>query len=215
MLGVGDTIGCFLILPPSASLPTTTQVDDSTSHADLLLPAPVKKGKKKKPVVVVEEKKEESPSIPKPTITDSDLTLLNGKRNLFIIGSKMLFFKNGINQGVSFSDLYAGIYYPSVSLYMGANVTANFGPDFKYPPPCVDEILSKEEHRHTTLIEKNMPVGVLSNSLAAYYYSLIPPRKIPIQITPTLHGIYPHHEGSGTLLSLNHRHFAAVVERRR
>ena len=30
--------------------------------------------------------------------------------------------------------LHIGTYYPAVSLYMGANVTFNFGPKFKYPP---------------------------------------------------------------------------------
>ena len=31
--------------------------------------------------------------------------------------------------------MQAGIYYPAASLYMGGQVTYNFGPDFKYPMP--------------------------------------------------------------------------------
>lgn len=49
-------------------------------------------------------------------------------------GSEIRFFKNGIDQGVAFRNVYEGTYYPAVSLYMGANVTFNFGPKFKYPP---------------------------------------------------------------------------------
>lgn len=64
-------------------------------------------------------------------------------------------------QGVAWTDIFAGLYYPALSLYKGATVrpnpltkalllwsnlcccdlisvamqvTANFGPDFKYPP---------------------------------------------------------------------------------
>jgi Set1/Ash2 histone methyltransferase complex subunit ASH2 len=48
-------------------------------------------------------------------------------------GSRIECFKNGISQGVAWTDIYAGTYYPALSLYKGATVTANFGPDFKYP----------------------------------------------------------------------------------
>lgn len=43
-------------------------------------------------------------------------------------------FKNGESQGVMFSDVYEGEYFPTASLYYGATVTMNFGPDFKYQP---------------------------------------------------------------------------------
>lgn len=49
-------------------------------------------------------------------------------------GSKIMFFKNGECQGVAWHDLFTGIYYPALSLYKGATITANFGPDFKYSP---------------------------------------------------------------------------------
>ncbi len=48
-------------------------------------------------------------------------------------GSKIAFFKNGKCHGVAFSDIYAGTYYPAVSLYKSASATVNFGPSFKYP----------------------------------------------------------------------------------
>lgn len=52
-------------------------------------------------------------------------------------GSKIVFFKNGVSQGVAFTDIFKGTYFPAIALYMGASVTVNFGPDFKYPPSSV------------------------------------------------------------------------------
>jgi Set1/Ash2 histone methyltransferase complex subunit ASH2 len=47
--------------------------------------------------------------------------------------SKIYFFKNGECQGVAFEEIYAGSYYPSVSIYKNATVQFNFGNSFKYP----------------------------------------------------------------------------------
>lgn len=51
-------------------------------------------------------------------------------------GSKILFFKNGECQGVAFEDVYAGSYYPTLSLHKNATVSVNFGPHFKFSPAC-------------------------------------------------------------------------------
>lgn len=48
-------------------------------------------------------------------------------------GSRISFFKNGVNQGIAFEDIYAGSYFPSVSLHKGVKVSINFGPQIKYP----------------------------------------------------------------------------------
>ncbi|KYQ91941.1 hypothetical protein DLAC_07181 [Tieghemostelium lacteum] len=48
--------------------------------------------------------------------------------------SEIRFFKNGQSPGVAFKNLSKGMYYPSASLYLGAGVKFNFGPNFKYPP---------------------------------------------------------------------------------
>ncbi|KAL3620362.1 hypothetical protein CASFOL_035274 [Castilleja foliolosa] len=54
-------------------------------------------------------------------------------------GSEISFFRNGICQGVAFTDLYGGYYYPAASMYTLPNqpncvVKFNFGPDFeKFP----------------------------------------------------------------------------------
>ncbi|XP_055849029.1 set1/Ash2 histone methyltransferase complex subunit ASH2 [Episyrphus balteatus] len=47
--------------------------------------------------------------------------------------SKIEFFKNGKSQGVAFTDIYGGSYYPTISIYKSATVSVNFGPNFKSP----------------------------------------------------------------------------------
>ncbi|CAL9145614.1 unnamed protein product [Musa hybrid cultivar] len=54
-------------------------------------------------------------------------------------GSEISFFKNGVCQGVAFTDLFGGRYYPAASMYTLPNqpnceVRFNFGPDFEYFP---------------------------------------------------------------------------------
>uniref|UniRef100_A0A3Q2EF61 Ash2 like, histone lysine methyltransferase complex subunit n=1 Tax=Cyprinodon variegatus TaxID=28743 RepID=A0A3Q2EF61_CYPVA len=51
--------------------------------------------------------------------------------------SRMLFYKNGVNQGVAFENLFEGLYFPAISLYKSCTVSVNFGPHFKYPPKDV------------------------------------------------------------------------------
>lgn len=47
--------------------------------------------------------------------------------------SKISFFKNGQFQGVAFTDIYAGAYFPTISLYKNSTVSINFGSALKYP----------------------------------------------------------------------------------
>nr|XP_018914030.1 PREDICTED: set1/Ash2 histone methyltransferase complex subunit ASH2 isoform X3 [Bemisia tabaci] len=63
-------------------------------------------------------------------------------------GSKIVFFKNGQCQGDAFLDIYAGAYYPAVSLYKSCSVVVNFGPDFEHPPP-------KEQYSYRGMHEKS------------------------------------------------------------
>ena len=51
-----------------------------------------------------------------------------------LTGAKIHFFKNGVHQGIGFQDIYAGNYYPALSLFKNVTVSVNFGPNFKYPP---------------------------------------------------------------------------------
>uniref|UniRef100_A0A034WFG7 Set1/Ash2 histone methyltransferase complex subunit ASH2 n=2 Tax=Bactrocera TaxID=47832 RepID=A0A034WFG7_BACDO len=48
-------------------------------------------------------------------------------------GSKIEYFKNGKSQGVAFTDIYGGSYYPTISIHKSATVAVNFGPNFKHP----------------------------------------------------------------------------------
>ncbi|XP_053320413.1 set1/Ash2 histone methyltransferase complex subunit ASH2 [Spea bombifrons] len=49
-------------------------------------------------------------------------------------GSEIVFYKNGVSQGVAYKDIFEGVYFPAVSLYKCCTVSINFGPYFKYPP---------------------------------------------------------------------------------
>ncbi|ERE89633.1 set1/Ash2 histone methyltransferase complex subunit ASH2 [Cricetulus griseus] len=48
--------------------------------------------------------------------------------------SEIIFYKNGVNQGVAYKDIFEGVYFPAISLYKSCTVSINFGPSFKYPP---------------------------------------------------------------------------------
>lgn len=56
-----------------------------------------------------------------------------------LIGSKIIYYKNGecLNEGAV--DLYMGDYFPTVSLFKNCELSVNFGPDFKYPPSQTDD----------------------------------------------------------------------------
>ncbi|KAL2720663.1 set1/Ash2 histone methyltransferase complex subunit ASH2 isoform X4 [Vespula squamosa] len=49
-------------------------------------------------------------------------------------GSKIVYYRNGINQGEAFIDINRGAYFPTVSIHKSATVSVNFGPNFKCPP---------------------------------------------------------------------------------
>ncbi|CAD7084297.1 unnamed protein product [Hermetia illucens] len=48
-------------------------------------------------------------------------------------GSKIIYLKNGESQGEAFTDIYGGVYFPTVSIHKNATVSVNFGPNFKHP----------------------------------------------------------------------------------
>uniref|UniRef100_A0A8C5K9Z9 Set1/Ash2 histone methyltransferase complex subunit ASH2 pseudogene n=1 Tax=Jaculus jaculus TaxID=51337 RepID=A0A8C5K9Z9_JACJA len=48
--------------------------------------------------------------------------------------SEIIFYKNGVNQGMAYKDIFEGVYFPAISLYKSYRVSINFGPCFKYPP---------------------------------------------------------------------------------
>lgn len=61
-------------------------------------------------------------------------------KNMHILsGSRIEFFKNGQSQGVAFEDIYAGSYFPAISIHKSATVSVNFGPAFKYPEVLAEQ----------------------------------------------------------------------------
>ncbi|CAH8663114.1 unnamed protein product [Schistosoma rodhaini] len=54
-------------------------------------------------------------------------------------GSKITFYHNGKCMGAAFTNIYAGAYYPAISIYKSATVSVNFGPYFKYPPSDITD----------------------------------------------------------------------------
>lgn len=51
-----------------------------------------------------------------------------------LVGSKIMFYKNGVSQGEAFLDINGGAYFPTISVHKSATVSVNFGPNFKCPP---------------------------------------------------------------------------------
>ena len=71
--------------------------------------------------------------------------------------SKMIMYKNGKCCGVAFSDVFEGTYYPAISLYKNAVVSANFGPEFQCPPKGLDykpmSLAAEEAHSQYALAD--------------------------------------------------------------
>jgi hypothetical protein len=91
-------------------------------------------------------------------------------------GNHILFFKNGLPMGefviskgkreggAAFEGIPDGVYYPAVSLYMGASVKVNMGPHFIYPPRKLPAGL-KSLHPVSDLCQKPMTVEDASQKI--------------------------------------------------
>ncbi|KAI1310504.1 hypothetical protein EDD11_003742 [Mortierella claussenii] len=142
----GDVIGLYISLPPDGNEKTFFQ------HRRLRRPFYFK-GQ------LYFESVDYSPTKRYIEMTEYEATPM--KTNLekpipppIIPGSKIIIYKNGICQGVMAEDLLALLpieqnakekeqlrfddgtlgYYPVISVYRNGTATANFGPDFKFPP---------------------------------------------------------------------------------
>lgn len=60
-----------------------------------------------------------------------------------LIGSKIIFYKNGECLNVGASNINIGQYFPTLSLYKNCTLSVNFGPDFEHPPPETDDFKYK------------------------------------------------------------------------
>lgn len=72
-------------------------------------------------------------------------------------GNYIRFFHNGIDQGIAFRRVPDATYYPAFSLYANAQITANFGPTWLFPP-----IIVKEPDRQ---LEPPRPISDLSSKI--------------------------------------------------
>ncbi|KAL1459493.1 hypothetical protein WDU94_011469 [Cyamophila willieti] len=72
--------------------------------------------------------------------------------------SQIVFFKNGEPQGVAFEDIFAGYYFPCVSLHRNCTVSVNFGPHFKYPLPTKEypDVRGIWERSEESIVEQSM-----------------------------------------------------------
>ncbi|MFH4977489.1 hypothetical protein AB6A40_004198 [Gnathostoma spinigerum] len=134
---LGDTVGCMISLPPSPAdcdydFASASQIPASSSY----LPP----SRKDLPLInfkhhyFYEEKDEVEETM----------------RNLKPIkGSYIEYFKNGVSCGIAYQDVYEGFYFPAVSLFQGATMTCNFGPEFKYrKPPKARSMSERVEELH-------------------------------------------------------------------
>uniref|UniRef100_A0A1I8B3V4 B30.2/SPRY domain-containing protein n=1 Tax=Meloidogyne hapla TaxID=6305 RepID=A0A1I8B3V4_MELHA len=117
----GDIIGCLIDLP-SLDL-TKDNVVKQIKISDILPPSRKECDLIKfKQNYFFEEKEETQQAIQK----------LQPLTN-----SKIEFFLNGQNCGVAFQNIFAGHYFPAVSLFHSARVRLNFGPNFRRIPECI------------------------------------------------------------------------------
>uniref|UniRef100_A0A4W5MLM5 Set1/Ash2 histone methyltransferase complex subunit ASH2 n=1 Tax=Hucho hucho TaxID=62062 RepID=A0A4W5MLM5_9TELE len=106
--GQGDTLGFFIELPDGTE--TSKALPDTYKDKALI---------KFKSYLYFEEK---------------DYVDKAEKSLKTVTPSRMLFYKNGVNQGQAYENLFEGLYFPAISLYRGCTVSVNFGPHFKHPP---------------------------------------------------------------------------------
>ncbi|XP_046870826.1 set1/Ash2 histone methyltransferase complex subunit ASH2 [Hypomesus transpacificus] len=106
--GQGDTLGFFIDLPDGTE--TAKALPDTYKDKALI---------KFKSYLYFEEK---------------DYVDKAEKSLKTVTPSRMFFYKNGVNQGLAYENMFEGLYFPAISLYRGCTVSVNFGPHFKYPP---------------------------------------------------------------------------------
>lgn len=112
----GDTIGCMIELPYG-------------NENDLIEAHHLPESIKKRSAVLLAKKKDAATKVMEEHDNPPSLSTMET-----IAGSRISFYKNGKFVGVAFEDIFAGYYYPSISLYKNCVVSANFGPRFKCPP---------------------------------------------------------------------------------
>merc|ERR1712002_1151726 len=65
---------------------------------------------------------------------EKDTTSETEKSLKSLPGSKIVLFRNGVCEGVAWTDIFGGMYFPAVSIFKNATVQVNYGPNFTHPP---------------------------------------------------------------------------------
>lgn len=144
--GVGDTLGCMIELPFGENEGRTEahHLPKSIKTTGSML-APKKRDQTVKTMEEIDEK---------PPLSSMET----------LAGSKISFYKNGKFVGVAFEDVYAGFYYPTISLYKSCTVTTNFGPKFKYPPELHNT--NSKNHLKYRPAQDMVDVSIIDNLMA-------------------------------------------------
>ena len=122
--GPGDVIGMLIELPPLPDCPETEPPEALKQTRDLGF---------------VWHKTTDYKAHPVPGSSATDRVLVVEGLQVHP-KSRIEFFVNGEGQGTAFEDIPQGIYYPAVSLYMGARVRVRFGgSNFKAFPKRLEE----------------------------------------------------------------------------
>uniref|UniRef100_A0A1I7XJ85 B30.2/SPRY domain-containing protein n=1 Tax=Heterorhabditis bacteriophora TaxID=37862 RepID=A0A1I7XJ85_HETBA len=138
----GDVLGCLIHLPrdPVQPGPSTQYLPPSHKHSNLII------------------------WVIKNCFIFHDLPLINFKHNYFyethddvvdamktlhpLPGSKIEFFHNGRPCGPAFTDIYAGFYFPAVSVFQSATIRCNFGPRLCHLPKGALPMSERAEELH-------------------------------------------------------------------
>ena len=98
---------------------------------------------------------------PKPKSIKVEVTSEDEKKFEEInLGSKVVFFKNGVCQGLAFENIIQGFYYMGASLYNHARIKCNFGPHFECIPTGPSEF--------GDIIKKIKPASCLNEEESRY-----------------------------------------------
>jgi hypothetical protein len=130
------------------------------------------------------------------SLDETQKYIIYNQEQSFYLNSKIIFYRNGINQGVAFEKLWRGAWYPTISLYMGCTVQCNFGPNFWAPPKDIlDKLGVKNYNSASNDVEAN-PVDTSNINWLALAQA----------------GLFPHLNDSKVQLHLNNKHTIHLLQ---
>ena len=237
---IGDVVGVWLVLPPDVNAISLAAdqaaADPQTKKANGVGGKKAgAKGKKKniqqefaQELMEKEAEKQQLQDEPaeEPESKLTDAEVVQSKK--FHKRSFLRFYRNGHSVvgpdaplASAFTDILRAKYFPAISLYMGATVKLNFGPDYWCPP---DEVMAGVAAAQTAqaaaLTLQQQQNGGGENAMtdipaASSTVTSVVPLTFPTEPTPAIvfrhplsrllltSGLFPHLDGSGTQLVPN------------